>query len=336
MAASSYALTARATDNLGARTTSSTVNITVTDPVGPPSPPANLTATAGDRSVSLAWSASSGATSYKVKRSTTSGSGYTVVAPSVASTSYTDSGLTNGTRYYYVVTAANGSGESGNSNEASAVPNVAGTQIIFDGSCGTVIPGDVSIGCNPNYEVPGLVFDNYLQVIFAAGDTVSVRLFNVDDYEYVFVNAVLRATAYYAQDQTFDLTPYMVVGSNTVQLQAYNAGYTPWCYGFTLTKITGGGGAPAAPSSLGASVVSSSQINLSWTDNSTNEQGFKIERKTGAGSFSQIATVGANVTSYPDSSLSSSTSYTYRVRAYNGSGDSNYSNEASATTRQFR
>lgn len=91
---------------------------------------------------------------------------------------------------------------------------------------------------------------------------------------------------------------------------------------------------PAAPANLTATAVSSSQINLAWTDSDT-ETGFKIERCTGAGctNFAQIATVGANVTGYSNSGLSASTSYTYRVRAYNTSGDSGYSNEANATTQ---
>src|SRR6185436_7970212 len=71
-----------------------------------------------------------------------------------------------------------------------------------------------------------------------------------------------------------------------------------------------------------------------WTDNANNETGFKIERKTGAaGTYSQIATVGANVTTYNNTGLAASTTYYYRVRANNGSGDSAYSNEANATTQ---
>ena len=90
---------------------------------------------------------------------------------------------------------------------------------------------------------------------------------------------------------------------------------------------------PAAPSGLVANVVSSSQISLSWVDNSDNENGFKVERKTGAGGeYSQIAVVGANGTSFPDSGLSPDTIYYYRVRSYNTAGDSAYSNESSATT----
>jgi hypothetical protein len=93
--------------------------------------------------------------------------------------------------------------------------------------------------------------------------------------------------------------------------------------------------APAAPSDLAATALSGSQINLTWVDNSSNEQGFKIERCSGAGcsNFAQIAIVGANVVSYTNTSLVASTSYSYRLRAYNASGDSNYSNTASAVTQ---
>ena len=91
---------------------------------------------------------------------------------------------------------------------------------------------------------------------------------------------------------------------------------------------------PLAPSNLAGTAQSSSQINLSWSDNSSDETGFKIERCQGSGcsSFVQITTVGANSTSYQNTSLSSSTSYSYRVRGYNGNGDSGYSNTASAAT----
>lgn len=91
--------------------------------------------------------------------------------------------------------------------------------------------------------------------------------------------------------------------------------------------------APAAPSGLGATAASSSQINLAWTDNSSNEDGFRIERSTDGVNFSEIATTGANATSYSNTGLAASTAYTYRVRAYNAGGNSAYSNTASATTQ---
>jgi hypothetical protein len=88
---------------------------------------------------------------------------------------------------------------------------------------------------------------------------------------------------------------------------------------------------PDPPSNLVASATSISQINLSWIDNSNVEEGFKIERWNGSG-YSQIATVGANVTTFADSGLATATAYSYRVRAFNNFGDSGYSNESSATT----
>jgi hypothetical protein len=93
--------------------------------------------------------------------------------------------------------------------------------------------------------------------------------------------------------------------------------------------------APAPPSNLVATAVSSNQINLTWTDNSSNENGFRIERCQGAGctSFVQIATVGANTTSYTNTGLAASTTYRYRVYAYNNGGNSGYSNMAQATTQ---
>ncbi|MHB1190336.1 MAG: fibronectin type III domain-containing protein [Armatimonadota bacterium] len=89
---------------------------------------------------------------------------------------------------------------------------------------------------------------------------------------------------------------------------------------------------PTAPTLLSASAVSTSGIDLAWTDNADNETGFKIERSLNGEIFEQIDTVGANVTVYSDTGLSSSTLYYYRVRAYNDSGNSDYSNLASATT----
>ena len=79
---------------------------------------------AGTTQIDLSWNAAGGATSYSVKRSTTSGGPYTTISSGVVATSYNDTGLTSGTPYYYVVTAQYGSTESTNSDEASATPPV--------------------------------------------------------------------------------------------------------------------------------------------------------------------------------------------------------------------
>jgi hypothetical protein len=90
---------------------------------------------------------------------------------------------------------------------------------------------------------------------------------------------------------------------------------------------------PQAPSNLVASASSNSQVNLAWTDNSVNEDGFKIERATAlTGPWSQIATTGPDVNSYIDTGLTPSTTYFYRICAYNAGGNSGYSNIASAKT----
>ncbi len=96
---------------------------------------------------------------------------------------------------------------------------------------------------------------------------------------------------------------------------------------------TGGGTPPAAPSDLAASANSSSQITLTWTDNSDNESFFDIERADGgSGAFAWIDTAPANSTSYLDEGLTANTSYDYRVRATNADGESDYTNIASAIT----
>ena len=90
---------------------------------------------------------------------------------------------------------------------------------------------------------------------------------------------------------------------------------------------------PLAPNKLTAAITSSSSASLTWTDNSTNEDGFKIERKTINGTYSLVGSVGENVTTYNDATLTPGTSYIYRIFSYNKGGNSiTYSNEATATT----
>ncbi|MEO6807852.1 MAG: fibronectin type III domain-containing protein [Isosphaeraceae bacterium] len=88
---------------------------------------------------------------------------------------------------------------------------------------------------------------------------------------------------------------------------------------------------PAAPSSLTATVVSSTQINLTWTDNSGNETGFALERSLdGTSSWTSINSPTTNTTSYSDTGLASSTAYFYRIKAVNAKGSSSYSSTATA------
>jgi len=89
----------------------------------------------------------------------------------------------------------------------------------------------------------------------------------------------------------------------------------------------------SAPTNLAATSTLAKRIDLTWRDNSNGESGFKIERSTNGKSYSQFATVGANVTAFADTGLRSGRKYYYRVRAYSGATNSPYSNTTSAIAK---
>ncbi len=90
---------------------------------------------------------------------------------------------------------------------------------------------------------------------------------------------------------------------------------------------------PIAPSNLTAIVISTTQVNLSWTDNATNEAGYKVQRKVSGGNFSDVGSTGADISTFNDLGLTPNTTYTYRVCAYNSAGNSlQYSNEVTVST----
>lgn len=89
---------------------------------------------------------------------------------------------------------------------------------------------------------------------------------------------------------------------------------------------------PAAPSGLTATAVDHQRIDLAWTDNSTDEAGFELQRSTDSFATFVSINLGANVTSYSNTGLAASTTYAYRVRASNAGGSSAFSNTATATT----
>jgi fibronectin type 3 domain-containing protein len=109
-------------------------------PEGAPSVPTGLSATAGNASVALSWTAVTGATSYNVYRGTTaSGESTTAIATGVTTAAYSDTGLTNGQQYYYEVAGVNGGGTGPLSNEASATPELSALS-------------DPTIGVLPSYD----------------------------------------------------------------------------------------------------------------------------------------------------------------------------------------
>jgi hypothetical protein len=125
-------------------------------------------------------------------------------------------------------------------------------------------------------------------------------------------------------------TMYPTASSCTVEMRTLHADDVAGVEAlYAVTAVQ----APAAPSNLSASASATtpaSAVSLRWSDNSTNEDAFLVERTTGNASYLQVATLGPNVTAYTDQNLSASTMYSYRVRASNTSGFSGYTNVASA------
>src|SRR3989339_768802 len=288
--------------------------------VNPPTAPNNLYAVAVSQSqINLTWNDnSSDETGFKIERSTSSGSGFTEIATVSANTaSYQNTGLTASTTYYYKVKAYNSGGSSGYTSEASAATQATPTNPPTDPSglaAVAVSASQIDLSWSDNssdeegfkIERSATSGSGFVQIATVGANTTS----------YQNTSGLASATAYYYQ-----VRAYNSVGNSGSTLEASDT---------TLV-----GPPPTAPSGLTAVATSSSQINLSWADNSSNADEFRIERKIGAGGkYREITTRSANVTTYSDTSLSESTTYYYKVRAYNtSSGYSSYCAETSATTQ---
>ena len=119
------------------------------------------------------------------------------------------------------------------------------------------------------------------------------------------------------------------LGVNTFTVSVADGKGVPDTATLQITVVSG----LSAPSGLVGSSTLVRRINLAWNDNSSNERGFKIERSTDGSSFIRIATRGANVTAFTDGNRRSGSTFHYRVRSYNASGDSGYSNTVSVVAR---
>jgi subtilisin family serine protease len=294
----------------GKTTTGGRLNISsvITPVAAAPNAPTGLTAVGGSGLVNLSWTAVTGATGYTVKRSTTSGGPYTTLANN-ASTTFTDAAVANGTKYYYVVAAVTANGTSANSAEASATPQA---------------PVTVSAPTGVNASAA--------QAIVAGTANVTVRWAAVSGATSYQVKRAASASGTYTTVATG------VTGTSFSQAVAATANNT---YYYRVVAVTSGANSAdsatatvstvaPAPANLAATALSSSSLQLSWADHSADEQGFKIEYWTGY-SWAQIGTVGAGVTSVNITGTSSRSTYWFRIRAYNGTANTAYSNSVSVT-----
>lgn len=278
-----------------------------TQPPPPPAAPAGIIAVAGDRTVTLTWDQSPGATHYYVYRAEVSGEPYNLVAYGIYTPMWTDTGVTPHTTYFYVVKAVNDGGTSPYSTEASATPYAlpiapTGAAITFADFTA------LELGWEDN----------------ATDETGYTIERSVDNLSFTLLASLPAATTFYRDEGLADNTTYFY------RVRAFNndGQSAPAEVSGTTEALP-----PNPPGNLAAMIVSSSQIDLAWFDNGDNETAFEIERAIGAaGTWSVLASVAANSTSYSDTSLTPGTTYHYRVRALNTGGYSGNSNEADATT----
>ncbi|RKP53165.1 cellulose 1,4-beta-cellobiosidase [Cohnella endophytica] len=302
-----YYYVVSASNSADESTNSTQASATPTAGVTIPAAPTGLTATAGNAQVALSWTASSGATSYTVKRATTSGGPYTNVATGVTATSYTNTGLTNGTTYYYVVSASNSAGSSGNSTQASATPT-AGVTIPAAPTGLTATAGNAQAA---------------LSWTASSGATsYTVKRATTSGGPYTNVATGVTATSYTNTGLTNGTTYYYVVSASNSAGESVNstqASATP------STAVT----IPAAPTGLTAT-AGNAQVALSWTA-SSGATSYTVKRATTSGGpYTNVAT-GVTATSYTNTGLTNGTTYYYVVSASNSAGESANSTQASAT-----
>ncbi len=286
----------------------------------PPQAPTNLIATSDEGSVILTWYENTEAdlSCYNVYRSTNPGGPYNQIAGGLIPNSYIDDGVINGTTYYYIVKAVDTSmNTSPPSNESSAtpfdtIPPAAPTGLHAIGGDGMVL-----LDWFDNSEPDLIGYNVYRNTAPSFPSTPGYRIATQITQSEYMDDTVINGQIYYYKVKALDTSLNRSAPSSEVSA-------TPE-------------GPPEVPTNLTVSAVGSGRMDLQWTDQADDENGFKVERKISGGSYEHIATLGVavdtnSVVSYSDMGLDSSTTYTYRVYAYNSNGDSVMSNEAWDTT----
>ncbi len=288
-----YRVAAYTTANTSAYVTSSVVSTFLNQPT-------QLSAVAlSDANLRLTWTDNcSFEGGYKLERD--DGAGFVeIVDLDANTTSYTNTGLTYGDEYHYrlIIYTTDNTGDPVYLNSVGTVfpsPTFLTASAINDAS--------ISLGWDDNYS-------------FESGFTLER---SDDGGAYAFINSPLAGVTEYTDTGLNYGTDYQYrVAAET----ATNT--SDWVSSSTLATVF------PAPSGFSAIPISNDEVLLSWTDNSSFETGFKLERDDGQG-FNEIYLADDDITSYTNTGLSSGTLYTYRVRAYTADNNSPYSLESSS------
>jgi poly(hydroxyalkanoate) depolymerase family esterase len=319
-------------------------------PTAPVFPTGLSAVAAGSITANLTWNAVTGATTYNIKRSTNSSGAYATIATGVTTTNYTDTGLTVGVKYFYVVSAVSGGVESLNSAEAQLrYPKLNGTIIgtagswgnsgntiakVFDTNLTTFFDAPVGNGAwvgldfgvgvsniitQINYcprsgfesRMVGGVFQGANQANFSDAVTLGTVSLQPSSGAFTTVNVTNAAAFRYVRF----LSPNNGYG-NVAELEFY---------GYPFSNPV------SAPAGLSALAVSSSQINLTWSA-LTNATSYNLKRSTtNGGPYSAVAS-GVIATNYSDGGLAGGTMFYYVVSAMISTNETPNSAQAAATT----
>ena len=274
-----------------------------------PAVPTGLTGSAISGSVTLNWNSVSAATSYNVYRGSTAGH-ETLLKSNVTTPTFTDSGLTNGTTYYYEVTSVNTQGESGVSNELAIAPNPPVTPNTPSGLIAAPGNAQITLSWQPDVATGsqnnGAASYNIYRGTSAGGENATAIKTGVVSTSFVDTGLTNDTTYYYK------ITGVNPAGESAKSTEANATPILP----------------PSAPTNL-ATVASNAQVALSWAA-VTRATSYNIYRGTSSGAETLVSS-GVTSTSFNDTTVNNFVTYYYKVTAVNAGGESPNSNEFVAT-----
>ena len=310
------------TDSMGA-TASDYVQVSVTSAItgSAPSAPTGVTATAGNGQVNISWTSVSDATSYNIYWSTSTGVTKTSGTKLTGGTSpYTHTGRTNGTTYYYVVTAVNSYGESSESSQVSGIPSTTTTS-------DTTAPSSPSVSINSGATSST---STSVTLTLSATDNVGVTAYYASETSTTPSASAtgwtsVTSTTSYSASVSFALSS----GSATKTVYVWFKDAAGNISASSSDSITLGS-APSAPTGVSAT-AGSSQVSISWSSVS-GATSYNIYWSTTSGVTKTTGTkITGGTSPYAHTGLTNGTTYYYVVTAVNSYGESSESSQVSAT-----